>query len=113
MGGRGRSWGLAPRGGAIESSSIIKARRQPLCELLEDEVVTDPNTYVIVALIEAMEKVEDEHAIRDGLPKIGEGCYDALHLAVVLNDWEVPLDEGGKCCVDVENVSLTITKELS
>lgn len=41
---------------------------------------------MIVALIEAMEKVEDEHAIRDGLPKIGEGCYDALHLAVVLND---------------------------
>jgi hypothetical protein len=54
-------------------------RRHPLGELLKDEVIvnlvetwereqtSDPSSKVIVALIEATEKVEDKCAIRDEL----------------------------------------------
>jgi hypothetical protein len=114
--------GLGP--GTVESIGGGGARRRPLGELLEDEVVTDlvegrewdqasdPSLEVIVALVEAPEKVEDERAIGDRLPKVTRGGRHVLHLAAVLNDREIPLDKGSKGGVKVESTSLTVAEEL-
>jgi hypothetical protein len=67
---------------------------------------------VIVALIEALEKIEYEHAIRDKLPEITERGHHALHLVAILDDEEVPLNEGPNGSINVESESLTVIKEL-
>lgn len=93
-------------------------------ELLKDEVVADlvegqewdrvndPNVKKIVALVEATEKVEDARAIKDSLPEVTEGDHHALHLARVLGDREVPLDEGPKGYVEVHSASLMVVEQL-
>jgi hypothetical protein len=47
----------------------------------------------MVALVEIAEKVEDERAIGDKHPEVTKGGHNAFHLAVVLSDREVLLDE--------------------
>jgi hypothetical protein len=94
--------GIALGGESIESSSSIKAMRCPLCEPLKDEAimdliegyewdrVSDPSLEVIIELVEALEKVEDERLIEDRSLKLTEGGCHAFHLAKVLNDGELP-----------------------
>jgi hypothetical protein len=66
---------------------------------------------VIVALVEGTEKVEDEHAIRNGLLEVTEGDHHALHLAAILDEGEVDLDKDLKGSIVVKSVSLTIAEE--
>lgn len=108
----------------IENGSGVGARRRRLGELLEDEVITDLverqehdqesdlSLEVIVALIEATKKVEDKRAIKDRLPEVTEGGRHAFHLMTVLNDGEVPLDEGLKGNIEVESTRLAVAEEL-
>lgn len=67
---------------------------------------------VIIALVEAVEKVENKCAIGDWLPEITDGGRHAFHLAAILSDREVPLDESLKGDVELECTSLTIIEEL-
>ena len=45
---------------------------------------------VIIALVEAVEKVENERAIGDWLPEITDGGSHAFHLAAILGDERSP-----------------------
>lgn len=67
---------------------------------------------MIVALVEASEKVEDELAVRDRHLGAAEGDRYAFHLAAVVGDIEVPLDESLEGGVEVESTTLTIAEEL-
>lgn len=50
----------------------------------------------------------------DGRHSLGstEGGHHAFHLAIILGDKEVSLNEGPKGSVEVESVSLTVAKKL-
>lgn len=48
---------------------------------------------MIVVLIEATKKVEDECTIKDMLPKVIEGDHHVYHLVRVLDDREDSLDK--------------------
>jgi hypothetical protein len=47
---------------------------------------------MVIVLIEAMKKVEDECTIKDRLPKVTERGHHAYHLVRVLDDREDSLD---------------------
>jgi hypothetical protein len=66
-----------------------------------------------VAIAEAPEDVEDEHAVLHGAAQIAKGVRHGLHLAAVLTDAEVPLDEGAESCVEAESPGLGVTQELA
>jgi hypothetical protein len=59
-------------------------------ETREWDRASDPSPKVIVALIEATQKAEDEFAIGDWLPKVTEGGRHAFHLAAILGDERSP-----------------------
>jgi hypothetical protein len=66
---------------------------------------------VIVALVEAPEKVEGECAIGDRLSKIKDEVCHALHLAIIFDDVEIILHEGPEGDIEVEGISLMVAKE--
>lgn len=65
---------------------------------------------MIVALVEALEKVDGECAIGDRLSKIKDEVCHALHLAIIL-DVEIILHEGPEGDIEVEGISLMVAKE--
>jgi hypothetical protein len=48
---------------------------------------------VVVALVETAKEVEDECTGGDRLPEVTESICHTLHLATILSDREVDLDE--------------------
>jgi hypothetical protein len=66
-----------------------------------------------VAIAEVPEDVEDEHAVLHGAAQITKGVRHGLHLAALLTDTEVPLDEGAESCVEAESPGLGVTQELA
>jgi len=67
---------------------------------------------VVVPPVEATKEVEDERTIRDRLAEVTEGVRHALHLAAVLGDGKVALDEDSESGVEVESTSLAVAEEL-
>lgn len=76
----------------------------------EQDQASDPSAEVIVALVEALEKVEYVRVIGDRLLKV-RGRPPCL-LFVVFGYREVPLDEGLEGGVEVESTSLASAEEL-
>jgi hypothetical protein len=66
-----------------------------------------------VAIAEAAEDVEDKVAVLHGAAQIAKGVHHGLHLAAVLTDAEVPLDEGAESCVKTESPGLGVAQELA
>ena len=62
----------------------------------EGALAHDHRPEVGVAIAKAVEDVEDEHAVLHGAAHIAKGVRHGLHLAAVLTDAEVPLDEGAE-----------------
>lgn len=72
---------------------VSSSRIRSLQTLWKEGKEIERSPKVIVALVETPKKVEDERVIEDRLPKVTKGGCHALHLAAVLGDEEVPLDE--------------------
>src|SRR6266540_7374738 len=85
---------------------------QDLGEGGERHCPRDPSLHVVVPPVEATKEVEDERTIRDRLAEVTEGVRHALHLAAVLGDGKVTLDEDSESGVEVESTSLAVAKEL-
>jgi hypothetical protein len=66
-----------------------------------------------VAIAEAAEDVEDEDAVLHGAAQIAKWVRHGLHLAAVLADAEVSLDEGAEGCVETESPGLGVAQELA
>ena len=68
---------------------------------------------MLILLVQAAKNVEDEVPVRDRAVKIAKGVRHSLHLAAVLTDAEVPLDEGAESSVEAESPGLGIAQELA
>mgnify|MGYP000918335255 CR=1 FL=1 len=58
------------------------------------------------------QKVEDKRVVKNMLTKISKRFSQALHLATVLDDREVTLQEESEGGVEVEGTGLPIVEEL-
>lgn len=65
-----------------------------------------------MALVEAAKKVEGERMVGGRLPEMIEGGCDAFHLATVLGDKELHLNEDPEGGIEVESISLAIVEEV-
>jgi hypothetical protein len=79
----------------------------------EGTLAHDQRPEVGVAIAEATEDVEDEHAVLHGAAQITKWVCHGLHLAAVLIDAEVPLDEGAEGRVEAESPGLGVAQELA
>jgi hypothetical protein len=76
----------------------------------EGTLAHDQRPEVGVAIAEA---AEDEHAVLHGAAQITKWVRHGLHLAAVLTDAEVPLDEGAEGRVEAESPGLGVAQELA
>jgi hypothetical protein len=74
----------------------------------EGALAHDQRPEVGVAIDEVAEDVEDEGAILHGTTQIAKWVRHGLHLAAVLTDAEVPLDEGAEGRVEAESPGLSV-----
>ena len=65
-----------------------------------------------VALVEALDEVEDERAIGDRLAKVVEVVRHTLQTPTVVGYGEITLDEAAELGVEVECPSLAVAEEL-
>jgi hypothetical protein len=79
----------------------------------EGALAHDQWPEVGVAIAEAVQDVEDEDAVLHGAAQIAKWVRHGLHLAAVLTDAEVPLDEGAESSVEAESPGLGIAQELA
>jgi hypothetical protein len=70
------------------------------------------DAYVRELLVQAADDIEDEGAVMDDLAKATEGIRHGLHLAAIVVDEVVTLDEDVKLGVEMESPHLAIAKEL-
>jgi hypothetical protein len=70
------------------------------------------DAHVRELLVQDADDVEDEGAIVDDLAKIPKGIRYSLHLAAVVVDGEIALDEDAKVGIEMESPSFAIAKLL-
>ena len=82
-----------------------------LLEGRERASATEMNADAGEALVEAAKHVEDEHAVRNGGPKISELISHLLEAPAVVGDGEIALGEVMELDVE-ESASLTVPQEV-
>jgi len=120
---RGSAGGSRPRRSCDEGGRRRRCGRAGV-DLLEDEVVADlveggerlgaleVGLHVGEFLVQAAQHIEDEGAVVDDLAKVAESVGHPLHLAAVVADGKIALNEDTELGVEAEGAGFTIAEEL-